>query len=152
MQQFLLGVRRIRAEMNIAPGKPLPVLLNKGSALDRDRLQRNHDYLCTLGRLASIDWIDESDGEPDAAIALVDDLRILIPMAGFIDVAAEQARLNKEIGKEAKDASRIEAKLNNENFTSRAPEHVVAKEREKLSTAQTRLVQLKEQLERISKL
>ena len=112
----------------------------------------NHDYLCTLGRLASIDWIDESGGEPDAAIALVDDLRILIPMAGLIDVAAEQARLNKEIGKEAKDASRIEAKLNNENFTSRAPEHVVAKEREKLSTAQTRLVQLKEQLERISKL
>ena len=151
MQQFLLGVRRIRGEMNIAPGKPLPVLLNKGSAEDKERLTANSSYLQTLGRLQSINWLDGND-EPESAIALVGSLRILIPMAGLIDKDAEMARLQKEIEKKGKDMERIENKLSNEKFVSKAPKEVVDKERGRAQAIQTELVQLKEQLSRISKL
>ena len=149
LQQCLLGVRRIRAEMNIAPGKPLPVLLNAGTAEDRARVDNNRDFLQRLGRLESIRWLAAGDSEPEAAIALVGSLRMLIPLAGLIDPEAERARLAKEIDKQEKEIRRGEAKLGNEKFVSKAPLEVVNKERERVAAARQALAQLQEQYERI---
>lgn len=94
---FILGIRRIRGEMNIAPGKPLNVLLQNGSANDQANLKQLESYLLKLGRLESITWLNAGDDAPESAIALVGDMKILIPMAGLIDKDAELARLDKEI-------------------------------------------------------
>ncbi|WP_347988324.1 valine--tRNA ligase [Methylomonas sp. AM2-LC] len=130
---FILGIRRIRGEMNIAPSKPLNVLLQDGSANDRQCISNSLTYLLKLGRLESITWLTNEDIAPESAIALVGDLKILIPMAGLIDKSAELARLDKEIQRIEKELPRIEGKLNNPAFVDKAPPEVIVKEREKLA-------------------
>ena len=152
IKAFVLGVRRIRAEMDIRPGQPLPVLLNQGAASDRERVQRHHNVLQTLARLQNIQWLEGDAEEPESAIALVDQLRLLIPMAGLIDKGAELARLSKEMDKKSKDLERGESKLNNPNFINKAPQPVVAKERERIEGIRAALTQLRQQHERISRL
>jgi valyl-tRNA synthetase len=90
-------------------------------------------------------WLDDGEAAPMAATALVGDLRILVPMAGLIDVAAERARLDKEIARRAQDVDRLRGKLGNDSFTAKAPADVVAKEREKLADGEQALATLREQ-------
>jgi valyl-tRNA synthetase len=149
IMEFILGIRRIRGEMNIAPGKPLNVLLQNGSANDQSLLQQNETYLLKLGRLESINWLNATDNAPESAIALVGEMKILIPMAGLIDKTAELARLDKEIQKIGKEMPRIQGKLNNAGFIDKAPPDVIEKEKAKLSALQTTLSNLNEQMEKI---
>jgi len=152
VMDFILGVRKIRGEMNIPPGKPLPVLLQNGSAMDRERLAANERYIIALARTESIRWLDESESAPESATALVGKMRVLIPMAGLIDKEAEQARLEKEINRLRKELQRSEAKLKNQNFLERAPAVVVEKERNRVKELRDALQQLEAQRERIERL
>ena len=149
VMNFILGVRRIRGEMNIAPGKPLPVLLQNGSATDRDNLTNNRIYLQKLGRLESITWLNNDDATPESAIALVGEMKILIPMAGLIDKAAELARLEKEIQKIKNDLPRVEGKLSNPAFVDKAPPEVINKEKTRLADLYTMLNNLEQQQSKI---
>jgi len=149
---FILGIRRIRGEMNIAPGKPLNVLLQNGSAADQAYLKEGESYLLKLGRLESIIWLAADDNAPESAIALVGDMKILIPMAGLIDKDAELARLDKEIQRIEKELPRIEGKLSNAAFVDKAPTEVIDKEREKLAGLKSSLKNLNEQYTKIKAL
>ncbi|MGR8929129.1 MAG: valine--tRNA ligase [Gammaproteobacteria bacterium] len=149
---FILGIRRIRGEMNIAPGKPLNVLLQNGSDADRTNLASSEIYLLKLGRLESITWLNEGGNAPESAIALVGDMKVLIPMAGLIDKEAELARLEKEIQRIEKELPRVEGKLGNAAFVDKAPEAVIAKEREKLAGLQSSLKNLNDQYGKIKAL
>jgi len=152
LQQVLLGIRRIRAEMDIAPGKRLPVLLQQGSAEDRQRLERNRAALLSLGRLDSMTWLEDQAAAPEAAIALVGEMKLLIPLAGLIDKEAEIARLSRELDKLRQDLERGETKLNNVDFTGRAPAQVVEKERARVAEIKTAVTRLDEQLQRMQRL
>ncbi|MDD1614881.1 MAG: valine--tRNA ligase, partial [Methylococcaceae bacterium] len=152
VMSFILGVRRIRGEMNIAPGKPLPVLLQNGSATDQSYLTNNTVYLQKLGRLESITWLNSDDTTPESAIALVGEMKILIPMAGLIDKAAELARLEKEIQKIKNDLPRVEGKLSNPAFIDKAPVDVIDKEKAKLADLHSMLNNLEQQQARIQAL
>ena len=77
------------------------------------------------------------------------DLEVLVPMAGLIDKDAEIARLGKEVDKISKELQRLQGKLSNEKFTSKAPADVVEKQKAKLSDAQASFDRLHEQLEKI---
>ncbi len=147
--EFILGLRRIRGEMDIAPSKALPVLLQGGAAEDAARLERNAILIEKLGRTGSVRWLDESETAPESAIALVGDLKLLIPMAGLIDKDAELARLDKEIQKLQKELPRLEGKLENPAFVDKAPADVVAKEREKLADLRSHLASLEAQVLKI---
>jgi valyl-tRNA synthetase len=149
VMNFILGVRRIRGEMNIAPGKPLPVLLQNGSATDRDSLTNNRIYLQKLGRLESITWLNNDDATPESAIALVGEMKILIPMAGLIDKTAELARLEKEIQKIKNDLPRVEGKLGNPTFVDKAPPEIINKEKTRLANLYTMLNNLEQQQSKI---
>ncbi len=150
---FILGVRKIRSTMNIAPGKPLPVLLQHGSDEDRRRLEESRAYLTTLARLASITWLHEGQEEaPESATALVGSMKLLIPMAGLIDKDAEVARLGKEIAKLQQGLAIIDKKLSNPNYVEKAPSHVVAKDRQRAGEMRATLEKLQEQLARIEAL
>jgi valyl-tRNA synthetase len=149
VMNFILGVRRIRGEMNIAPGKPLPVILQHGSATDRDSLTNNRIYLQKLGRLESITWLNNDDATPESAIALVGEMKILIPMAGLIDKAAELTRLEKEIHKIKNDLPRVEGKLSNPTFVDKAPPEVINKEKTRLADLHTMLNNLEQQQSKI---
>jgi valyl-tRNA synthetase len=149
VMDFILGVRRIRGEMNIPPGKPLPVLLQNGQPKDRQWLNDSRELLVKLGRLGEIAWLGTAESAPESAIALLGDLRILIPMQGLIDKDAELVRLAKEIQRIEKDLPRVEGKLNDPSFIGKAPPHVVEKELAKLAEMRSALQQLKAQAERI---
>ncbi len=149
---FILGVRRIRGEMNIAPAKPLPVLIEQGSVQDQDFLNHNAVYLKKLGRLESLVCLSPNEKAPESAIALVGDMKLFIPLAGLIDKKAEQTRLNKEIQKIQKDLPRIMGKLSNPKFIDKAPAAVIEKEKSKLSTLESSLKNLEQQLKKIEQL
>ncbi|NLO79851.1 MAG: valine--tRNA ligase [Xanthomonadaceae bacterium] len=152
LQAFLLGIRRIRGEMNIAPSKPVPVLLQNGTATDRERLQAMRGFIEFLGRPESIRWLEPDEPAPESAIALVGNMKLLVPMAGLIDKEAELARLNKEIARRRQELERVSAKLANASFTERAPAAVVEKERNRQQDLQAALQTLEEQLRRIQAL
>ncbi len=146
------GVRNIRGEMNISPGKALPVLFRNGSEEDRQRLRDNRQFLIRLASLESITWLESADGAPMSATSLVGNMEILVPMAGVIDKDAETARLGKEIDKLKKDLGRVEGKLNNPSFVDKAPGAVVEKEKAKMVDMRGALSKLEEQLGKINAL
>ena len=143
------GVRNIRGEMNIPPGKELSVLLRKGDENDRLRLSKNSQYLRKLAKITQIAWLAADDAVPLAATALAGELEILVPMAGLIDKDAEITRLNREISKLEGDLTRLQGKLGNAAFVDKAPAAVVAKEQDKMYAQRQALETLREQLQRI---
>ncbi len=152
LQSFILGVRQIRGEMNIAPSKPLPCLVQNFSVSDETYLDQNLSVLNTLARIESITKLDASAEAEESATALVGDMKVLIPLAGLIDKDQEIARLTKEIEKLEKQKQQFEAKLNNEKFVSGAPEAIVNTEKERLAAASAQLSELSAQLDKISNL
>ncbi len=149
LKDVISGLRNIRSEMNISPGKLLPTLLKNCSDEDLRRLQDNRQFLMTLAKLDSINCLQATDETPLSATALVGAMEILVPMAGLIDKTAESARLGKEIEKLSKDLARIAGKLNNPKFVDKAPADVVAKEQVKLDKQQLALDKLQSQLQAI---
>ena len=149
IKAVITAVRNIRGEMRIPPGKALEVYLHNGKDSDQARLDANHNFLCRLARLDSITWLKPEDSAPASATGLVGDMEILVPMAGLIDKNAEIERLGKEIDKLRKEVARGDAKLRNPNFVDKAPDAVVAKEREKLDDYRSQQARLEEQLEKI---
>ena len=152
LQRFILGIRRIRGEMDIAPGKRLPVILQNGSDADRQRVEHHRAALDFLGRLASIDWLGPDEAAPESALALVDDLEIRVPMAGLIDRDAERARLEKARARLADDLARTRGKLDNAAFVEKAPAEVVQRERDKQAETESALARIDEQIRRVERL
>jgi len=152
VMQFILGIRRIKGEMNIAPGKPVPVLLADTKDADRRYAELHRAYLDFLAKVESIEILPEGDSGPESATALVGDMKVLIPLAGLIDKDAELARLEKEVGKLEGEIKRVEGKLNNPKFVDKAPEAVVQKEKDKLAEAQAAMQNLSVQADRIRSL
>ncbi len=145
IKQAIIAIRNVRAEMNIAPGKPLELLLRGASADAQRRVEQNLSFIKSLARLESITVLAAGDKGPVSVTKLVEGAELLIPMAGLVDKEAELERLNKEIAKLDAEVERIEAKLSNEGFVARAPEAVVAKERERLQAFAEAKVKIQEQ-------
>ena len=143
MMEFITGIRSIRSQMNIPPKKQLPVLLKDSSETDLNRVEANRNF---LSRLANLEKIEILEGAaPAASTALVGKMEILIPLEGLIDKEAEIQRLDKEITKLEKVIKQSSGKLNNENYTAKAPAEVVQKERDKLAEMEQALSQLQQQ-------
>ncbi len=150
IKTFVIGVRKIRAERDIDPRKSLVVKIKDGSAQEQDWLNQNSRYLKHIGRIESIETIDEESD--DAAIALAGEMTLLVSLADLIDPKAELARLEKELEKMRKNGDSIAKKLENKNFVDRAPVDVVKKERERLEKNNLSLEKLEKQYQRISEL
>jgi valyl-tRNA synthetase len=149
VMEVLSGIRRIRGEMNINPSKPLPVLLQNGSEQDRAYFDRNQDFVARFGRVESLVWLNADEAAPESAMALVGDMKVLIPMKGLIDKDAELARLDKEIQRLNKELPRLEGKLSDESFLAKAPAQVVEKEQARLRELRASLAELRAQMEKI---
>lgn len=152
LKEAVMGIRRIRSEMDVNPGKRVPLYASGAADLDRTRLERHRAALVSLARLSSIELLDASVEKPEAAVTLVGELELLIPLAGLIDKEAELARLTREVSKLDQQIQRLTAKLGNAGFTDKAPAAVVASEQAKLDEARLALSQLAEQQTRINAL
>ena len=152
LQAFVLGVRKIRGEMDIKPSRRVPVLLQNPSPRDRERVETHGRFVTTLARLERISCLDAHDPTPKAATALLGNAKLLIPLAGLIDVRAESKRLAREIDKLSRDLSRSESKLENPSFVERAPPAVVSKERGRVGEFQRAISKLADQLAELESL
>ncbi len=152
VQRFVLGIRQIRGEMDIAPGKPLPVFLQDANANDQALLGKHERYLMELARLETIAVLPAGEDPPPSATALLGTMKILVPMAGLIDVAAERARLNKNRERVSTGLQRVAGKLANEKFRANAPAEVIAKEEQKFAGMEQEIGQIDEQLARLDAL
>ena len=150
LKTFVLGVRRIRAERDIAPGKSLAIQVKGGTGQEREWLEQNRNYIRTLAKVSAITPVA---AEPDDAVAaLAGAMTILVPLADLIDPQAEAEKLEKQLEKLNSERQRIGNKLENKNFIGKAPSEIVQKERDKLSEIDAAVTRLTEQLERTRKL
>jgi valyl-tRNA synthetase len=152
VRQFILGIRRIRGEMDISPGKPLPVILQGASSSDQKRADAEALLLQRVGRVESITLLGSDEEPPAAATALLGDMRLLVPMKGLIDVDAERTRLTKLMDRIKVDLQRSSGKLRNDKFVNNAPVYVVTQERERVAEFEKAIAQLTEQLEKLDEL
>jgi valyl-tRNA synthetase len=145
LKEFLVGVRKIRAEMNIPPGKNLSVLLTGGNAHDRALQMQHAEALTVLGRFESMRWLAQDEVEPASASVIIGQMKALIPLAGLIDVDAEKQRLDRELAKLVAEIEKCEKKLSTDTFVNSAPAAVVAQERQRLSDFSAKHSQLSAQ-------
>jgi valyl-tRNA synthetase len=145
LKGFILGVRNIRGEFDIAPNKPLSVLLRHVSQADQAALSATRLFLNKLAKLEDITVLSQGDKCPPSATALLAEMEILIPMAGLIDKDEELARIGKALEKAEKDQQRIQGKLSNAQFIEKAPQAVIDKEQSKLDALQVQIEKLQTQ-------
>jgi len=152
VMQFILGIRQIRGEMDISPGKPLPVLLENAGVTDLAFASENEHLLARVGRVESVRALAAEEEAPASATALLGNMRLLVPMAGAIDIDAEKARLGKQHERVSGDLGRVQVKLDNPKFVNNAPADVVTKARQQVAELELQISQLDEQLSRLDSL
>ena len=147
LKDLVLAVRRIRGELDLPPGRRIPVVLVDPSDTERRRLAEGEACVRALARAETIDVLEAGDAAPKAATALLGGLEILVPLEGIIDRDAEVGRLERQLGKLEKDLARSHAKLGNPSFRDRAPAAVVEKERRRAAEIEASIGKLGAQLE-----
>ncbi len=152
LKEVIVAVRNIRAECNIAPSKGLDLIFRNINVDEQKILEKQTALLCAMAKLDDVKVLNEGEVAPLAVAKLVGNTELLVPMAGFINKEAELARLIKEIEKYQNEVKRIEGKLSNEAFVAKAPEAVIAKEREKMAEYQSGLEKIREQYKAIEAL
>jgi valyl-tRNA synthetase len=148
----ITGVRNIRGEMDISPGKPLPLLVQDGSVTDKKYLDAQRHYLVALAKAESIGWIEKGQEAPESATALIGHMKVLIPLGSLIDKQAELERLSKEMEKIEKDLAKAKTKLANPDFVARAPKNVVEQENQRVQQFETALANLRSQRSKVEAL
>jgi valyl-tRNA synthetase len=145
----LIGlVRSVRNEMNVPPSKPSPVLLQGASAEMLERVDRWNEAIRRLARASDVRLLS-GEMPKGSAQAVLDEITVVLPLEGLIDIGAERTRLVKERDKLTGEAKKLSQKLANADFVNRAPEHVVAENRERLETMVLEIARLQAALDRL---
>jgi valyl-tRNA synthetase len=144
---LVTAIRSVRSEMSIPPATQLPLVLAGAAEETRARAERWSEFVRRLARVSNIVFAGTA---PQGAVQLIVRGEVAaLPLQGIVDLAAERARLAKEMAKCDADIARVDQKLGNADFLKRAPEEVVEGEREKRDEAQARKAKLAEALERL---
>ena len=141
------AVRSRRAEMNVPPSKKPHLII----VTDReDVFRRGETYLSKLAYAGSVELRAEAPESIDGMVSVVtDEARMFMPMAELVDLEAERARIEKALAKAQKELESQEKKLSNEAFIAKAPEKIVAQEREKAEKARALIENLTESLKNL---
>ena len=151
VRDVITAIRNIRGEMNIAPAAQVEVKAFGPRGLT-DLVTAHGEYIEDLGRLSTLEVCKGGERPRVAASAVVRELELFVPLEGILDFEEESKRLKKEISKLEPELARVKKKLANEEFLARAPEEIVAKEKDKFERLGGKLDKLKMQLERLKEL
>ena len=133
MMDGIKGIRNMRAEMNVPMGKRSEVILVPATEELKDILETHGDYFHTLGWAEKVTVLSPDAPKPEnATVTVVNGLEVYLLLKDLIDADKEKERIAKEQATVLKEIARLEGKLNNQGFLAKAPEAVVAKEKEKL--------------------
>ncbi|MEP4561881.1 MAG: class I tRNA ligase family protein, partial [Nitratireductor sp.] len=139
--ELVSGLRSVRSEMNVPPSATAPLVMVDAAPLTLERLERHGEAIRRLARVSDI--AEKNEAPKGSAQIVVGEATACLPLGDLIDLKAEAARLEKEIAKLDGEISRIQKKLANEKFVARAPEEIVASEREKMAEFQASRDRLK---------
>jgi valyl-tRNA synthetase len=152
LQQVLQGIRNIRAELNVSPGKTLDIAFQAGSQLDRERQQALATLLHGVGKIGATQWLENDADTTEYSVALVGDLKVLVSLKGLVDLEDELARLGKMLQRELADLKRSESKLANSRFVDNAPPAVVEQENTRLTAHKAKVAGFEAQISKLEKL
>ncbi|MAS83781.1 MAG: valine--tRNA ligase [Legionellales bacterium] len=150
IKSFIMGIRRIRSERDIPPGKELIVSTKGGTKKELEWLNKNELVIKMLGKIEKI--VPTQDEVSDAALALAGEMTLLVPLADLINPQDEYNRICKMIENLEKEKKQLSAKLENKSFVDRAPKDVVDGAKQRLADTLSDIETYQEQLESISKL
>jgi valyl-tRNA synthetase len=146
------GIRNIRGEMEVPPSKQIAVILSCANEESQRLMKHNESAIISMARVSDLAIGFAIEKPEDASIQVAGDVQIYVPLKGLVDVAAEEERLLKEIGKIEKEIEMFSKKLESPAFVDRAPAKIVAKERQKLADVNGKKLVLEESLDKIRKL
>ena len=144
MQELISGIRNVKSEYGVAPGKEIEAILNldSGQVQLADTMKTHAHYFLKLAKVSTLDVGFGQEKPKASASKVAGSSQVYIPLAGMIDLDVERQRLQKEIDQKNNYLAGLQRKLQNENFVTRAPAAVVEGEKEKARTAQEELEKL----------
>jgi valyl-tRNA synthetase len=149
VQDIVVKVRNIRAEMNVDAKLSVPVRVATSDADLTKLLSEAREYVFKLAQVSQLEVVPQLSGDKLAAQAVAGGLALEVPLAGLIDVEAERARLTKALDKAQAEIAKIERTLGNASFVDRAPKDVVEENRRRLAEYQDQAAKLSEGLKRL---
>lgn len=151
VMDLIRSIRNVRAEMNVPPAKRVSMTL-VAHADDAAAMEEASPYVMRLAGADRIHVQLDKAGVPENAVSVVGQLaEAFIPLTDLVDIDKEIERMKKEISKTEGDIARAEGKLNNAGFVAKAPERVIAEERQKLENAKALLEKQKARLAELQK-
>jgi valyl-tRNA synthetase len=149
VMEVIRAIRNVRGELDVAPGKKIVVVLDCKTPAAAAAVEAGSRYIYALARVDQLQFGVELEHPRQAATQIAGDIEVLIPLAGIIDLAEEEARLRKELAKVQKDVDFFSRKLANEKFVANAPPQVLEKDRGKQAVAEEKLAVVQKSLEKI---
>ena len=146
---IITGIRNIRGEMNIAPAVKLEAALASPQEAVRQAVTEHQELITNLARLNAFTIQADDHHSATAATAIVGEATLLVELKGVVDFAQEAQRLEKEIGKLAKELAGLDKKLSNAGFLAKAPAPVVAEVREKQAQMTEKVAKLSATLAKV---
>ncbi|MCI6908081.1 MAG: valine--tRNA ligase [Clostridiales bacterium] len=150
MEKLMAAIRAVRnrrAEMNIAPSKLAHLTVQSH---EPDLYRRGEAYIRRLAYASGLETITEAPADPSGFVVIVTDAATLyLPLAELVDLSAERARLEKELKKAEDLLASVERKLANPGFTAKAPENVIAMERDRAEKNRALVAKLRDSLARL---
>ena len=149
IMEIITAIRNIRGEMRIAPSQKLNVLISAADEQSKAMVGANRNHIFNLANLESLD-VEINAVEPKGvATAVIGSIKIFVPIAGIVDISGEMARLEKELGRIAKDLQQSSRKLANRDFMAKAAPEIIRKEEEKMKECQKKFNTLETALKKL---
>ena len=146
LKNIISSVRQIRSEMNIPPNESIKIIINDASNTDSRRLESLGSFILNLASVESITQKDTSDDIPKSAFALLNQMKIYIPLEGLVDIEEEKARLEKKLVKLNQELKSVQDRLSNDTFVEKAPTEVVEELKGKLKSLMSDQTRIEEQI------
>ena len=146
LKNIVSSVRQIRSEMNIPPNESIKIIINDASNTDSRRLESLGSFIHNLASVESITQKDTSDDIPKSAFALLNQMKIYIPLEGLVDIEEEKARLEKKLVKLNQELKSVQDRLSNDTFVEKAPTEVVEELKGKLKSLMSDQTRIEEQI------
>ncbi|MFC1855247.1 valine--tRNA ligase [Thermodesulfobacteriota bacterium] len=152
IMDVISAIRNIRGEMNVTPSLEIKAYFTTSNDAIKTVLSDNKQMVKVLAKLSVFESVSAEEKSEKAAVAVLKDMELTVPLEGIIDFESEEKRLSKEIEKIDKDLNFLNKKLSNEKFVNNAPKEIVEKEQEKLNDFTIKRETLTSSLERLSSL
>jgi valyl-tRNA synthetase len=146
VQSFILALRNIRGEINIAPKLPLKVLIKQSNQNDQQRYALHQSLINKLANLSEVSFVEPDQTVPQSAGAVLGHLELFVPLEGLIDTEAEKARLGKQIEKLNKELMMLTGKHSNQNYLAKAPQEIIEKEKIRVDELKATMDKLNSQI------